>query len=199
MTPLSSNAQFLPNVCNQTNHWQWTIPTHRCTKTNNDSSLCSELHTILPSWEMWSTNCCSNDRLVNAGGSLQCPHSDGGKMWRKTEQWTIESIECTCVWATNFVYLVINFWLLIAVCIVKKLMSVSVFDRLVPNLVAVILFCTFILPWVGTGPLWNQVVGHNSDVCKNTWWRTLLFIHNYFGVENMVSVTATLLWWLLWI
>lgn len=65
--------------------------------------------------------------------------------------------------------------------------------RLVPNLVALILFCTFILPWTGTGPLWNQVVQHHSDVCKNTWWRNLLFIHNYFGFENMVSLAAILL------
>lgn len=57
--------------------------------------------------------------------------------------------------------------------------------RLVPNLVALILFCTFILPWIGTGPLWNQVVRHHSDICKNTWWRNLLFIHNYFGFETM--------------
>jgi hypothetical protein len=61
--------------------------------------------------------------------------------------------------------------------------------RLVPNLVALILFCTFILPWIGTGPLWNQVVRHHSDICKNTWWRNLLFIHNYFGFETMVSLT----------
>jgi hypothetical protein len=61
---------------------------------------------------------------------------------------------------------------------------------LVPNLVALILFCTFILPWIGTGPLWNQVVRHHSDICKNTWWRNLLFIHNYFGFETMVSLTV---------
>lgn len=62
--------------------------------------------------------------------------------------------------------------------------------RLVPNLVALILFCTFILPWIGTGPLWNQVVRHHSDICKTTWWRNLLFIHNYFGFETMVSLTV---------
>jgi len=76
---------------------------------------------------------------------------------------------------------------------VKKLMSVSVFDRIVPNLVAVILFCTFILPWAGTGPLWNQVVKQKYDICKSTWWRNLLFIQNYFGSENLVSVIAAFL------
>jgi hypothetical protein len=84
-----------------------------------------------------------------------------------------------------------------AVCSVKKLMGVSVFDRLVPSLFALLLFCTFILPWAGNGPLWNQLTKHNSDICKNTMWRNLLFIHNYFGVENMVSLTAALLYGLI--
>ncbi|KAJ9599467.1 hypothetical protein L9F63_010054, partial [Diploptera punctata] len=61
----------------------------------------------------------------------------------------------------------------------------SRFMRIVPNLVILILFCTFILPWTGNGPLWNQVVQHHSDICKQTWWRNLLFIHNYFGFADM--------------
>ena len=197
MKPFSSNVQFRPKVCNQTNHWQWTIPTHRCTKSHKVYSMCSELHTILRSWEMWNANCCSDDRIVSAGGSLTCPHWVMGNMWRISELPTIELKECTCLLARNIVYSLIICWILMTVFSFKKLLSVSVFDRLVPNLVAVILFCTFILPWVGTGPLWNQVVTQHSEICKNTWWTNLLFIHNYFGIENMVSVTATLLWWLL--
>jgi hypothetical protein len=69
-------------------------------------------------------------------------------------------------------------------------------NRLVPNIVVLFLICTFIGPWIGSGPLWNQVLKHNSDICKNTWWRNLLFIHNYFGFENMVSWTV--LYWLLY-
>ncbi|XP_069685548.1 nose resistant to fluoxetine protein 6-like isoform X2 [Periplaneta americana] len=62
---------------------------------------------------------------------------------------------------------------------------VSRLMRLVPNLVTLLLFCTFILPWTGTGPLWNQVVRHQSVLCESYWWRNLLFIQNYFGFENM--------------
>lgn len=29
------------------------------------------------------------------------------------------------------------------------------------------------------------VVTHHSGICKKHWWRNLLFIHNYFGFENM--------------
>ncbi|XP_011304464.1 nose resistant to fluoxetine protein 6 isoform X2 [Fopius arisanus] len=57
--------------------------------------------------------------------------------------------------------------------------------RLVPNLGALILFCMFIMPYIGSGPQWNLVVTHHADICKKTWWRNFLFIHNYFGFENM--------------
>uniref|UniRef100_A0A1I8Q534 Nose resistant-to-fluoxetine protein N-terminal domain-containing protein n=1 Tax=Stomoxys calcitrans TaxID=35570 RepID=A0A1I8Q534_STOCA len=57
--------------------------------------------------------------------------------------------------------------------------------RIVPPLAALILFCTFILPMMGSGPQWNLVVGHHADICKQNWWRNLLFIHNYFGFGNM--------------
>ncbi|XP_044743936.1 O-acyltransferase like protein [Chrysoperla carnea] len=62
---------------------------------------------------------------------------------------------------------------------------VSRLMRIVPPLVALILFCTLIQPWLGSGPQWNLVVTHHSDICKQYWWRNLLFIHNYFGFENM--------------
>lgn len=46
-------------------------------------------------------------------------------------------------------------------------------------------FCTFILPWLSDGPMWNLVVTHHSDICKKYWWRNMLFIHNYFGFKDM--------------
>lgn len=60
------------------------------------------------------------------------------------------------------------------------------FHRLLPTLAGLILFCTFIMPNVGSGPQWNLVVTHHADICKKTWWRSFLFIHNYYGFENMV-------------
>ncbi|XP_018325878.1 nose resistant to fluoxetine protein 6 [Agrilus planipennis] len=62
---------------------------------------------------------------------------------------------------------------------------VSRIMRILPTLGALILFCTFLLPFLSNGPYWNQVVTHHSDICKQHWWRNLLFIHNYFGFENM--------------
>lgn len=60
------------------------------------------------------------------------------------------------------------------------------FIRIVPTLGALILFCTFILPRMDSGPQWNLVVTRHAGICKQHWWRNLLFIHNYFGFENMV-------------
>lgn len=58
--------------------------------------------------------------------------------------------------------------------------------RIAPPLGALIVFCTYILPLLGSGPQWNLVINHHSGICKSYWWRNLMFIHNYFGFENMV-------------
>ncbi|XP_043250987.1 nose resistant to fluoxetine protein 6-like [Colletes gigas] len=57
--------------------------------------------------------------------------------------------------------------------------------RLVPPLAALMLFCTYIIPHIGSGPQWNLVVTEHANICKRTWWRNFLFIHNYFGFESM--------------
>ncbi|XP_031333400.1 nose resistant to fluoxetine protein 6-like [Photinus pyralis] len=57
--------------------------------------------------------------------------------------------------------------------------------RLLPNIVTLILFCTYILPRTNSGPLWPMVVEHHSELCKQHMWKNFLFIHNYFGFENM--------------
>lgn len=68
---------------------------------------------------------------------------------------------------------------------------VSRLFRIVPTLGALILFCTYCLPVMGSGPQWNLVVNQHADICKESWWRNLLFIHNYFGFGKMV-LTNTL-------
>ena len=65
---------------------------------------------------------------------------------------------------------------------------VSRLFRVLPTFAALIAFCTLILPWVSSGPLWNQVITHHSTICKKYWWRNLLFIHNYYGFKDMVRI-----------
>lgn len=62
---------------------------------------------------------------------------------------------------------------------------VSRYLRIMPSFAFLIMFCTFILPLTGNGPQWNLVVTHHAGICKETWWRSLLFIHNWFGFSSM--------------
>lgn len=62
---------------------------------------------------------------------------------------------------------------------------ISRYLRIIPSFAFLIVFCTYILPLMSNGPLWNLVVAHHADICKQNWWRNLLFIHNWFGFSNM--------------
>ncbi|CRK95963.1 CLUMA_CG009406, isoform A [Clunio marinus] len=62
--------------------------------------------------------------------------------------------------------------------------------RIVPSIIFLILFCTYILPLLGSGPMWNLVVTSHSDICKKHWWRNLLFVQNWFGY-NSICLTNT--------
>lgn len=68
----------------------------------------------------------------------------------------------------------------------NNIKSNDFFFRIVPSLATLILLCTYVLPYFGSGPQWNLVVTEHANICKKTWWRNFLFIHNYFGFESMV-------------
>ncbi|XP_026326406.1 nose resistant to fluoxetine protein 6-like [Hyposmocoma kahamanoa] len=57
--------------------------------------------------------------------------------------------------------------------------------RLFPLFLSLMLFCTYILPDINNGPQWNLVVEEHSRVCEKNMWKSFLFIHNYFGFEDM--------------
>jgi hypothetical protein len=61
------------------------------------------------------------------------------------------------------------------------------FLRLVLPLSVVLLFYAFIWEHLGTGPQWNAVVDKNADLCKESMWKNLLFIQNFYPIEDMVS------------
>lgn len=56
--------------------------------------------------------------------------------------------------------------------------------RMMPTLAVVVLFSTFILPHISSGPQWN-IITDQADVCEKFWWRNILMIHNWFGMENI--------------
>lgn len=57
--------------------------------------------------------------------------------------------------------------------------------RVVPPMAALIIFGTFILPLLGSGPQWPMLITYQADLCKQNWWRNFLMIHNWFGFENI--------------
>ncbi|XP_047004642.1 uncharacterized protein LOC124622896 [Schistocerca americana] len=57
--------------------------------------------------------------------------------------------------------------------------------RLLPNLVATILVSTYVLPRLGSGPLWKPLLGQHAELCRRHMWRNFLFVHNYYGFPDM--------------
>lgn len=64
------------------------------------------------------------------------------------------------------------------------------FLRLVLPLAVVLLFYAYVWEHLGTGPQWSSVVDKNADLCKQSLWKNLLFIQNFYPIENMVSCTT---------
>lgn len=62
--------------------------------------------------------------------------------------------------------------------------------RIMPSLLFLILFCTYLLPHMSSGPMWNLVVTSHAEICRNYWWRNVLMIHNWFGY-NSICLTNT--------
>ena len=57
--------------------------------------------------------------------------------------------------------------------------------RVVPPMLGLIVFGTFFLPLLASGPQWPMLITYQSELCKQTWWRNFLMIHNWFGFENI--------------
>ncbi|XP_032593883.1 nose resistant to fluoxetine protein 6 isoform X2 [Drosophila grimshawi] len=62
--------------------------------------------------------------------------------------------------------------------------------RYVPSILAVLGFQTWILPHLGTGPLWNLLVGENARLCEQNMWRSALSVQNTGDLEEMCSPTT---------
>lgn len=66
------------------------------------------------------------------------------------------------------------------------------FFRLTPPLATTILFTTFLMRYIGSGPKWNSVSTF-EDPCKKYWWSALLYVQNYANVDlNTVSIDINL-------
>ncbi|CAG9811915.1 unnamed protein product [Chironomus riparius] len=57
--------------------------------------------------------------------------------------------------------------------------------RLIPSIAILIIFVTFILPNLGSGPLWPILIEYQSDLCKKTWLSSIFMVQNLIGIENI--------------
>lgn len=59
--------------------------------------------------------------------------------------------------------------------------------RSLPTLFAVLYFQTWVLPHIGSGPLWSNLVSHNTKLCEQNMWRNFFTIQNAMNLEETVS------------
>lgn len=59
------------------------------------------------------------------------------------------------------------------------------FLRFIPPLAGLILFITYILPSLGSGPQWSNLIVREAEKCDKISWLNLLFIQNWFGVNQI--------------
>lgn len=69
------------------------------------------------------------------------------------------------------------------------LLYVFRYVRLTPAYLAVIAVYATWLPKLGSGPLWDARMGVEQARCRESWWLNVLYVNNYVGTEQIVSVT----------
>lgn len=61
------------------------------------------------------------------------------------------------------------------------------FSRMAPTYAIILAFYCTLLIKMGSGPLWQEIVGTEQEKCRRIWWANLLFINNYVDTDNYVS------------
>ncbi|KOB68697.1 Acyltransferase OPGC1 [Operophtera brumata] len=62
--------------------------------------------------------------------------------------------------------------------------------RLTPAYALVLGVTATWLQYIGTGPLWNNLVTIEAKDCQKDWWKHLLYINNYFDNSNYTQLFA---------
>lgn len=59
--------------------------------------------------------------------------------------------------------------------------------RLLPSVLALVLFTAWIFPHLGSGPQWQQLVVQNAELCRERLWPHLFFLQNWLAVEDQCA------------
>lgn len=51
-----------------------------------------------------------------------------------------------------------------------------------------ILVFTFILPYMGDGPIWDYTMRDQVNYCKKNWWTNILAVNNFVNEEELVKI-----------
>lgn len=130
--------------------------------------------------------------------SHKCMEVDFNPIPNKTEMTLISKSPLTVIVRASYLYTDVFLMLsgmLVAYSFVGRLQRgqkinalkeiAARYFRVVPPMAGLMLFGTFILPLMSNGPQWNMLITYQSELCKTTWWRNFLMIHNWFGFENI--------------
>ncbi|XP_054157260.1 nose resistant to fluoxetine protein 6-like [Oppia nitens] len=56
--------------------------------------------------------------------------------------------------------------------------------RLTPQM-AIFMLISFLIPLIGSGPIWHEFIDPVMDKCYNNFWQNFIFLQNIIDVENM--------------
>ncbi|XP_046748813.1 uncharacterized protein LOC124412735 [Diprion similis] len=57
--------------------------------------------------------------------------------------------------------------------------------KLTPCIVVLILFTAFCLRHIGSGPVWEHLIGIMVDSCRENWWTNIVYLQNVINPQNM--------------
>ncbi|XP_050427218.1 nose resistant to fluoxetine protein 6-like [Adelges cooleyi] len=62
--------------------------------------------------------------------------------------------------------------------------------RIFPVYAALIVTYIFVLPYMNSGPYWQNIVYRESERCQKNWWTNVLFINNYVHTDELCIIPA---------
>lgn len=71
------------------------------------------------------------------------------------------------------------------IIIIKILITIIIIVcRLTPAVVMLLLITMFILPHLGSGPLWERALEKKlTETCHEKWWTLLIYMQNYIRTD----------------
>ena len=66
-------------------------------------------------------------------------------------------------------------------------MNVHTLARLTPAYAVMVALEASWFSHLGNGPMWNRLVGTETENCRQNWWINLIYLNNYINLSKTVS------------